>query len=247
MSVLTPGAKTASTPYQLTATYKQPILRASEPQTATEQMPIVATPEVGIPFPFDTTPEELTDFREKAHALFQTVQELVAQGAEVEITEEDKKKSHEIFSSQKLPPVKNITSGTIVNLEAILNEWDHEVLDVHRRLRNYVTNKMIAESVDPDPRQRMKALENLGKLAGVGIFSDRIDINVTHRTVKDIETDLARTLEMYMGAVETIEATEITPKSLKDIDLDDEDDYEELDDESLDAEDIADDGPQPTS
>jgi hypothetical protein len=118
---------------------------------------------------------------------------------------------------------------------------------VHRRLRNYVTNKMIAESVDPDPRQRMKALENLGKLAGVGIFSDRIDINVTHRTVKDIETDLARTLEMYMGAVETIEATEITPKSLKDIDLDDEDDYEELDDESLDAEDIADDGPQPTS
>jgi hypothetical protein len=175
------------------------------------------------------------------------VQELVAQGAEVEITEEDKKKSHEIFSSQKLPPVKNITPGTIVNLEAILNEWDHEVLDVHRRLRNYVTNKMIAESVDPDPRQRMKALENLGKLAGVGIFSDRIDINVTHRTVKDIETDLARTLEMYMGAVETIEATEITPKSLKDIDLDDEDDYEELDDESLDAEDIADDGPQPTS
>jgi hypothetical protein len=83
---------------------------------------------------------------------------------------------------------------------------------------------MIMESVDPDPRQRMKALENLGKVAGVGLFSDRIDINVTHRTVKDIETDLARTLEMYMGPVETIEATEISsPKSLKDIDLDEED------------------------
>lgn len=197
-------------------------------------MPIVATPEVGIPFPFDTTPEELTDFREKAHALFATVQELIAQGADVEVTEEDKKKSHEIFASQKLPSAKQITPGTIVNLEAILNEWDHEVLDVHRRLRNYVTNKMLMESVDPDPRQRMKALENLGKLAGVGIFSDRIDINVTHRTVKDIETDLARTLEMYMGAVETVEATEVgSPKSLKDIDLDEED--------------ILDSGPQPTS
>ena len=187
-------------------------------------MPIVATPEVGIPFPFDTTPEELTDFRQKAHALFETVQELIAHGADVEVTEEDKKKSHEIFASQQLPSVKSLTPGTIVNLEAILNEWDHEVLDVHRRLRNYVTNKMIMESVDPDPRQRMKALENLGKLDGVGIFSDRIDINVTHRTVKDIETDLAKTLEMYLGPVETVEATEVkSPKSLKDIDLDEDD------------------------
>jgi hypothetical protein len=133
-------------------------------------MPIVATPEVGIPLPFDTTPEELNDFRDKAHALFETVQELIAQGAEVEITDEDKRQSHAIFSSQKIPPAKQLTPGTIINLEAILNEWDHEVLDVHRRLRNYVTNKMIMESVDPDPRQRMKALENLGKVAGVGLF-----------------------------------------------------------------------------
>jgi hypothetical protein len=193
-------------------------------------MPIVATPEVGIPLPFDTTPEELNDFRDKAHALFETVQELMAQGAEVEITDEDKRQSHAIFSSQKIPPVKQLTPGTIINLEAILNEWDHEVLDVHRRLRNYVTNKMIMESVDPDPRQRMKALENLGKVAGVGLFSDRIDINVTHRTVKDIETDLAKTLELYMGPVQTVEMTEVRlPVNLKDINLDEEDGPEPAD------------------
>jgi hypothetical protein len=193
-------------------------------------MPIVATPEVGIPLPFDTTPEELNDFRDKAHALFETVQELIAQGAEVEITDEDKRQSHAIFSSQKIPPAKQLTPGTIINLEAILNEWDHEVLDVHRRLRNYVTNKMIMESVDPDPRQRMKALENLGKVAGVGLFSDRIDINVTHRTVKDIETDLAKTLELYMGPVQTVEMTEVRPPvNLKDINLDEEDGPEPAD------------------
>jgi hypothetical protein len=137
-------------------------------------MPIVATPEVGIPLPFDTTPEELNDFRDKAHALFETVQELIAQGAEVEITDEDKRQSHAIFSSQKIPPAKQLTPGTIINLEA-----------------------------------------------GVGLFSDRIDINVTHRTVQDIERDLVKTLEMYMGPVETVEATEM--KSLKDINLDEED------------------------
>lgn len=183
-------------------------------------MPIIATPEIGIPLPFDTTPEEIEDFREKAHALFETVQELVKQGATVEITEEDKAKSHEIMATQKLPPVKELTPGTIINLEAILSEWDQEVLDVHRRLRNYVTNKLINESIHDDPRQRMKALENLGRIGGVGLFSDKIEVNVTHRTVDDIERELAKTLEMYMGQAEEVEPEK--PKSIGDIDIDEE-------------------------
>ena len=131
-------------------------------------MPIVATPEVGIPLPFDTTPEEITDFREKARALFDTVQELISQGAEVEITTEDKALAHKAFAEKKLPSAKHVTPGAILNLEAILSEWDHEVLDVNRRLRNYVTNKLILESSDPDPKVRLKSLELLGKTSGVG-------------------------------------------------------------------------------
>lgn len=183
-------------------------------------MPIIATPEIGIPLPFDTTPEEIEDFREKAHALFETVQELVKQGATVEITDEDKAKSHQIAATGKLPPVREITPGTIINLEAILSEWDQEVLDVNRRLRNYVTNKLITESVDPDPRQRMKALENLGRIGGVGLFSDKIEVNVTHRTVDDIERELAKTLEMYMGQAEEVQPEK--PKSIGDIDINEE-------------------------
>jgi hypothetical protein len=183
-------------------------------------MPIIATPEIGIPLPFDTTPEEIEDFREKAHALFETVQELIQQGASVEITAEDKAKSHEIMATQKLPPVKDLTPGTIINLEAILSEWDQEVLDVHRRLRNYVTNKLLNESIHDDPRQRMKALENLGRIGGVGLFSDKIEVNVTHRTVDDIERELAKTLEMYMGQAEEVQPEK--PKSIGDIDIDEE-------------------------
>ena len=183
-------------------------------------MPIIATPEIGIPLPFDTTPEEIEDFREKAHALFETVQELIKQGATVQITEEDKAKSHEIMATQKLPPAKELTPGTIINLEAILSEWDQEVLDVHRRLRNYVTNKLLSESIHDDPRQRMKALENLGRIGGVGLFSDKIEVNVTHRTVDDIERELAKTLEMYMGQIEEVQPEQ--PKSIGDIDVNEE-------------------------
>jgi hypothetical protein len=186
-------------------------------------MPIVATPELGIPFPFDTTPEEIEDFRDKAHAYFQTVQELIGRGAQVEITDEDKRQSHQIMADGKMPPARAVTSGTLINLEAILSEWDHEVLDATRKLRNYVTNKLIMESTDPDPKQRMRALENLGKLSNVGLFAERVDVNVTHRTVTDIETELRKTLELYGGDV-----VDVTPKekgrtlSIGDMDLDEE-------------------------
>jgi len=184
-----------------------------------QTVPIIATPEVGIPFPFDTTPEEIEDFREKAHAYFETIQDLIAQGANVEITDSDKALSHQILSEGRI--TKQATPGAIVNLEALLTEWDHEVLDVSRRLRNYVTNKLIVESADPDPRQRIKALELLGKVAGVNLFSERVDITVTHRQINDIETELRKTLELY-GVDATVEdVVEKTP-SIADIDLDEE-------------------------
>ena len=186
-------------------------------------MPLVITPEVGIPFPFNTTPEEIEDFREKAHAMFRTVEELVSHGASAEVTQEDKAESHRIMAAAKMPHAREMRSGTIINLEAILNEWDEEVLDVSRRLRNYVTNKLIMESVDPDPKQRIKALELLGKTANVGLFADRIDINVTHRTVNDIESELRRTLELYGATpdIEDIEPIDNT-KNLATLNLDEE-------------------------
>ena len=184
-------------------------------------MPIIATPEVGIPLPFDTTPEEIESFREKAHAYFKTIEALTKQGLEIDITQQDKMESHQIMASKKLPPAKDLTPGTILNLEAILTEWDQEVLDVGRRLRNYVTNRFIVESVDPDPKVRLKALENLGRLSNVGSFSDRIDITVTHRTISDIETDLKKTLELFTGEVIDVMPKEVI-KAVSEIDLDEE-------------------------
>jgi len=183
-------------------------------------MPIVVTPEVGIPLPFDTTKEELEDFREKAHALFETVQELIRQGATVAITDQDKAESHQIAANGQLPPVKTLTPGTIVNLEAILSEWDHEVLDAGRRLRNYVTNKLIMDSNNTDPRVRIKVLELLGKLNNVGLFSDRVEINVVNRSIDSIEQELAKTLELYMGKADEVEIEKEEPISIGDIDLD---------------------------
>ena len=184
-------------------------------------MPIIATPEVGIPLPFDTTPEELEEFRVKANAYFETISDLIKRGLPVKVTEEDKAAAHKAFASEELPAPKQTTPGAILNLEALLTEWDQEVLDVSRRLRNYVTNKLIQETTDPDPKIRLKSLELLGRVASVGLFSERIDITVTHRTINDIESELKKTLELFGENV--IDVTPVAPvQSLATIDIDSE-------------------------
>ena len=184
-------------------------------------MPLLITPEVGIPLPFDTKPEDIDEFREKANAMFQTVQELANNGLEVEVSDADKAEARMLFAASKAPAPKTATPGAIVHLESILNEWDQEVMDVGRRLRNFVTNKLIAETVDPDPKIRLKSLELLGKLSNVGSFSERIDITVTHRTINDIESELKKTLELFTGEVVDVTPKE-EPKSIAEISLDDE-------------------------
>jgi hypothetical protein len=181
-------------------------------------MPVVATPELGIPFPFDTTPEELHNFRAKAEAMLNTIEELERNGLEVEVTDGDRLESHQMLAEENIPAPKNLTPASVKHLNAIISEYDREVLDVHRRLRNYVTNKLVIDSTDADPKTRLKALELLGKIGGVGLFSDRIDVTVTHRTVKDIETELRKTLELYEG--EYTDVTESKPVSFAEIDLD---------------------------
>ena len=183
-------------------------------------MPIVVTPESGIPQPFDTTPEEIEQFRERAKAAVETIKEIIALGGEVEVTEDDRRTAREAVGSNSIK-ITESNAGSLVHLEAILSEYDRDLLNSASRLRSYVTNKLLIETVDPDAKVRLKALELLGKTTGVGLFSDRLEVNVTHRTIDQIDNELETLLEKYLGPVELVEAeTEKELESLLTLDDD---------------------------
>ena len=164
-------------------------------------MPIVIEPESGIPFPFDTTPEEIELFRDRAKAAVETIKEIVALGGEVEITEEDRVKARGVAASNAPLKISEKNAGSLVHLEAILSEYDRDLLNASSRLRSYVTNKLLLETIDEDARIRLKALELLGKVGSVGLFTERIEVDVKHRNVEDVDAELATILEKYLGDV----------------------------------------------
>lgn len=166
-------------------------------------MPITVTPETHIPLPLDTSPEELVEFRDRAKTAVETIRALIEAGGEVEINDEDRHKARKTLSGGTIK-IKEENAGAILHLESILSEYDREILNASTRLRTYVTNKLLLETTDPDPKVRLKALELLGKTANVGAFSERLEVNVNHRTVDQIDSELEQLLEKYMGHVEEV-------------------------------------------
>jgi hypothetical protein len=184
-------------------------------------MPLVITPEVGIPLPFDVTPEEVVEFRDRAKAACDTIFALIDAGAEVpEPTEEDSLQAHALFAAEKSIKVSKTPPAVILKLEALLTSYDHEFLDAQRRITNYVTNRLIEETENEDAGKRLRALELLGKK--VGMFSDRLEVTVKQKPIQEIEQELGRLLDRYLGEAIPVEAKEVedTPLNPSEIDLD---------------------------
>jgi len=179
-------------------------------------MPLVITPEANIPLPFDVSPDEISQFRDRAKAAVNTVRILAEAGAPIEVSEEDVFDSHKLFAEERTLNVAKVTPGTLLHLDALLSEYDKGLLNASHRLRNYVTNRLIEESNNADPKIKIKALELLGKVGEVGLFTERVEVTHTIRSTAEIEQELMNRLEKYMGDVEVVpDSREDRVKSLE--------------------------------
>jgi hypothetical protein len=58
------------------------------------------------------------------------------------------------------------------------------------QIRTYVTNKLIEESTNPDAKIRMRSLELLGKIGDVGLFIERSEVTVKHKTTIELQASI---------------------------------------------------------
>jgi hypothetical protein len=73
-----------------------------------------------------------------------------------------------------------------------------------------VVNKLIVETENPDARIRVKALELLGKVSDVGLFTEKQEITITHQTSDDLRDRLRRKLQKMV---------DVTPDDVDDADV----------------------------
>jgi hypothetical protein len=159
---------------------------------------LTCIPELTVPIP--SKREDVVSLHTKVDALFKTAEFLEAFGAPTEPTEEDKVRARSAFhNSVSTAEATNIvtaqtnavtTTASVMHLKSILSEYDQVVVNSAVQIRTYVTNKLIEETTHPDPKIRIRALELLGKVGDVGLFIERSEVTVKHKTTLELEASI---------------------------------------------------------
>jgi len=167
-------------------------------------MAIALEPEFGIPIPDDVN---YMDLKERVEAACNTINELEHHGLEfddetddlenetistlVTAYAEDVEKTSQALNHSRF---NNLTPAVIIQTNDILKEFGHLVATHSAEIRNTVVNKLILETENADARIRIRALELLGKMTDVGLFTERKEITVTHQNAEELREKLREKL-----------------------------------------------------
>ena len=139
-------------------------------------------------------------YREEVRARARSVIELMQHGLHVEGDHNTEVISTEIFTERTAFPQHRHKPDVILRLEALLTQYDHDVVQESVQIRRYVTNKLIDEAEHAQKAsERIKALELLGKMGDVGLFVERSVVTVEHKTTAEIEEELQKTLTLLLN------------------------------------------------
>jgi hypothetical protein len=90
----------------------------------------------------------------------------------------------------------------------LLQDFGVSVVKSAQQVRNLVTNKLIVESDNPDPKVRLKALEMLGKISDVGLFTEKSEVTITHTSDNELRRRLREKLKHMKTLQEQAEQAE---------------------------------------
>lgn len=143
--------------------------------------------------------------KEELRARAASAAEMFKHGLEATMDDEEELIARQQFNRhiQQLPLQTNTLSrpAIVLKLSALMSEYDYEVARDASQLRTYITNRLLEES---DPKQpanvRMRALENLGKITGVDLFTERKEITVKSMPVESLEEKLHAKLKTLLPA-----------------------------------------------
>lgn len=167
--------------------------------------PVRITPDDTTPLGADPGPQ--TGLLDKVDAACGTVKALAAQGFKIkELTDEDKRAAATIAAAFSTNPAATNKKATVKNVaqltpqallltQQILKDYAHSIVTSATQIRHLVTNKLVQETENPDPKVRIKALELLGKIGDVGLFTEKTEITVTHQSTDDLRSKLKQRLQ----------------------------------------------------
>lgn len=179
-------------------------------------MPLHVQPQAGVPLPDDFESEEPRTLSTKAKVAIKTGKVLLDAGAQIPVSTQEKDEAVKMFNAITDPentanPANSNTAlqnpATVAYLTGLIREYDHQVIDDAVQLRRFVTNKLIEETTKENATNRIKALELLGKISDVGLFTEKTEITVKNAPIEDLEAQIRSKILKILGTSKVIDAS----------------------------------------
>ena len=109
-------------------------------------------------------------------------------------------------TQQALANVK--APAAVQHLVGMLTAYDWAFVEQAKELRGYAVAQILEEVKHPDARIRLKALDMLGKVTEVALFTERVEVKKTEMSDTELETRIKEKLNRFMGVIDVIDVTE---------------------------------------
>lgn len=87
----------------------------------------------------------------------------------------------------------------------MVTAYQWKFVEQAENLRSLAVSKIVKEIEHPDARIRLKALEMLGKVTEVALFTDRIAVKNEDVTDEELDARIKEKLGKYMGVVDVVD------------------------------------------
>jgi hypothetical protein len=105
------------------------------------------------------------------------------------------------------------TPEAVRHLVAMLSAYDWEFVEQAKNLRGMAVAKILEETNHPDARIRLKALDMLGRVTEVALFTERIEVKKTDLSDTEIDKKIKEKLNKFMGVVDVEDVYETPPEN----------------------------------
>jgi hypothetical protein len=163
------------------------------------------------PVPYNTAPEELSTFQDEVVVAANTAEILEKLGSPIEIDTADIDKTVSLFKASERSKagkeLKRPETAFAANL--FLKTYANRVAADMHEVRSAITAKLMEIANCGDPRYELKALELLGKHSDIGLFTERSEITINHKSSDDLESAIKERIKRLLNS----DVIDVTPIS----------------------------------
>jgi hypothetical protein len=161
------------------------------------------------PIPFDLSEEKPKTLSDSIAIAANTADMIDSLGGSIDFNEKDEQAARELIKGQsKTTTPQHVTQpGVARYAAAILKKYDYQAIEDAQQARSFITNKLIELADCGDAKIEIKALELLGKHSDIGIFTERSEITIHHRSSTELENSIKERIKRLLNS----DIVDVTP------------------------------------